>query len=85
LKRLTHTGSTLRARAVADKAAIAQAVEKNVLPLLASGRVKPLIDSTFPLAQASAAHTRMESGKHIGKNCTDPLKLNENIPCSKTP
>jgi NADPH2:quinone reductase len=66
-KRLTHTGSTLRARAVADKAAIAQAVEKNVLPLLASGRVKPPIDSTFPLAQASAAHARMESGKHIGK------------------
>ena len=67
LKRLTHTGSTLRARAVADKAAIAAAVEKNVLPLLASGRVKPPIDSTFPLAQASAAHARMESGKHIGK------------------
>jgi NADPH2:quinone reductase len=67
LKRLTHTGSTLRARAVADKAAIAQAVEKNVLPLLASGRVKPLIDSTFPLVQASAAHARMENGKHIGK------------------
>ena len=66
LKRLTHTGSTLRARAVADKAAIAQAVEKNVLPLLASGRVKPLIDSTLPLAQASAAHARMEGGKHIG-------------------
>jgi NADPH2:quinone reductase len=67
LKRLTHTGSTLRARAVPDKAAIAQAVEKNVLPLLASGRVKPLIDSSFPLTQASAAHARMESGKHIGK------------------
>jgi NADPH2:quinone reductase len=67
LKRLTHTGSTLRARAVADKAAIAAAVEKNVLPLLASGRVKPPIDSTFPLQQASAAHARMESGKHIGK------------------
>ena len=67
LKRLTHTGSTLRARAVADKAAIALAVEKNVLPLLASGRVKPLIDSTFPLAQASTAHARMESGRHIGK------------------
>jgi NADPH2:quinone reductase len=67
LKRLTHTGSTLRARAVADKAAIAQAVERNVLSFLASGRVKPLIDSTFPLAQASAAHARMESGKHIGK------------------
>ena len=67
LKRLIHTGSTLRARAVADKAAIAQAVEKNVLPLLASGRVKPLIDSSFPLAQASAALAHMESGKHIGK------------------
>jgi len=67
LKRLTHTGSTLRARAIADKAAIAAAVEKNVLPLLASGRVKPPIDSTFPLVQASAAHARMESGKHIGK------------------
>jgi NADPH2:quinone reductase len=67
LKRLTHTGSTLRARAVADKAAIAAAVEKNVVPLIASGRIKPLIDSTFPLAQASAAHARMESGKHIGK------------------
>jgi NADPH2:quinone reductase len=67
LKRLTHTGSTLRARAVADKAAIARAVENNVLPLIASGRVKPRIDSTFPLAQASAAHARMEGGQHIGK------------------
>ena len=67
LKRLTHTGSTLRARAVADKAAIAAAVEKKVAPLIASGRIKPLIDSTFPLAQASAAHARMESGNHIGK------------------
>ena len=67
LKRLKHTGSTLRARAVADKAAIARAVEHYVLPLLASGRVKPLIDCTFPLAQASAAHARMEGGQHIGK------------------
>ena len=67
LKRLTHTGSTLRARAVDDKAAIARVVEKNVLPLVASGRVKPPIDSTFPLQQASAAHARMESGNHIGK------------------
>jgi NADPH2:quinone reductase len=72
LKRLTHTGSTLRARAVADKAAIAAAVEKNALPLLASGRVKPPIDSTFPLAQVSAAHARMESGKHIGKIVLTP-------------
>jgi NADPH2:quinone reductase len=67
LKRLTHTGSTLRARGVADKTAIVRAVEAKVLPLIASGRVKPLIDSTFPLAQASAAHARMESGQHIGK------------------
>jgi NADPH2:quinone reductase len=67
LKRLTHTGSTLRARAVADKAAIARAVENDVLPLITSGRVKPPIDSTFPLAQASAAHARMEGGQHIGK------------------
>src|SRR6266545_3376878 len=67
LKRLTHTGSTLRARALADKAAIARAVEQNVLPLIAAGKVKPLIDSTFPLAQAAAAHARMEASAHIGK------------------
>ena len=67
LKRLHHTGSTLRSRSVADKAAIAAAIETQVLPLLAAGRVKPIIDSTFPLAQAAAAHTRMESSAHIGK------------------
>jgi NADPH2:quinone reductase len=67
LKRLHHTGSTLRARSVADKAAIARAVEQQVLPLLAAGRVKPIIDSTFPLAEAKAAHERMESSVHIGK------------------
>ena len=60
-KRLTHTGSTLRARSVADKAAIARAVETKVLPLLASGRVKPVIDSTFKLRDAAAAHARMEA------------------------
>jgi NADPH2:quinone reductase len=67
LKRLTHTGSTLRARAVGDKAAIARAVEKHVLPLIAEGKVRPVIDSTFPLAQAGAAHQRMETSAHIGK------------------
>jgi NADPH:quinone reductase len=67
LKRLTHTGSTLRARSVADKGAIARAVEANVLPLIAAGKVAPVIDSTFPLAQAAAAHARMESSVHIGK------------------
>jgi NADPH2:quinone reductase len=67
LKRLTHTGSTLRARSVADKGAIARGVEVHALPLIAAGRVKPVIDSTFPLAQASAAHARMETSAHIGK------------------
>ncbi len=67
LKRLTHTGSTLRARPVADKGAIARGVEDHVLPLIAAGRVKPVIDSSFPLAQAAAAHARMETSAHIGK------------------
>jgi NADPH2:quinone reductase len=67
LKRLTHTGSTLRARSVADKGAIAARVKDKVLPLIASGRVKPVMDSTFPLAEAAAAHTRMEASNHIGK------------------
>jgi len=67
LKRLTHTGSTLRARSVEDKGAIAGAVEQHVLPLIAAGRVKPVIDSSYPLAQAALAHARMESSLHIGK------------------
>jgi NADPH2:quinone reductase len=67
LKRLNHTGSTLRARSVEDKAAIARAVEEQVLPLIAAGRVKPVIDSTFALAEAALAHARMESSGHIGK------------------
>ena len=67
LKRLTHTGSTLRARSIANKGAIARAVEERVLPLIGAGRVRPLIDSTFPLGEASAAHKRMETSAHIGK------------------
>ena len=67
LKRLTHTGSTLRARSVGDKAAIARGVEEHVLPLIAERKVRPLIDSTFPLLEASAAHARMETSAHIGK------------------
>jgi NADPH2:quinone reductase len=67
LKRLTHTGSTLRARSTADKGAIARGVEEQVLPLIAAGKVRPVMDSTFPLAQAAAAHARMEAGSHIGK------------------
>lgn len=67
LKRLTHTGSTLRGRPVPEKAAIARAIETNVWPLLASGRVKPVIFRTFPLAEAAGAHALMESSAHIGK------------------
>jgi NADPH:quinone reductase len=67
LKRLTHTGSVLRSRSVADKGAIARGVEQQVLPLIAAARVRPVMDSTFPLAQASAAHARMETSAHIGK------------------
>lgn len=67
LKRLHHTGSTLRSRSVADKGAIARAVEENVLPLIAAGKVKPIIYKTFPLSKAAAAHALMESSAHIGK------------------
>jgi NADPH2:quinone reductase len=66
-KRLTLTGSTLRPRTVAQKAAVAEAVRRNVWPLLAAGRAKPVIHQTFPLAQASEAHRLMESSAHIGK------------------
>lgn len=66
-KRLTVTGSTLRSRTVDEKAAIADAVRRNVWPLLESGRVRPVIHATFPLAEAAAAHTLMESSNHIGK------------------
>jgi NADPH:quinone reductase len=67
LRRLTITGSTLRARAVAEKAAIASAVHQHVWPLLESGAVKPLVHATFPLARAAEAHRMMEAGEHIGK------------------
>ena len=66
-KRLTITGSTLRIRSVAQKAMVAAAVRKNIWPLLAAGRARPIIHATFPLAEASAAHTLMESSNHIGK------------------
>jgi len=67
IKRLTFTGSTLRPRTVAQKAAIAQDLLKQVWPLLESGKVKPVIHATFPLKDATAAHELMESSKHIGK------------------
>jgi len=67
VKRLHHTGSTLRPRSNADKAAMVAAIEAKVMPLLREGRVKPLMDSTFPLEQAADAHRRIESSGHIGK------------------
>ncbi len=67
LKRITLTGSTLRARTMEVKAHLARALEDKVWPLLASGRVKPVIDSSFPLERAADAHRRMETNAHIGK------------------
>jgi NADPH:quinone reductase len=67
VKRLIHTGSTLRPRSNADKAAMVAAIEAKVMPLFREGRIKPLIDSTFPLQKAADAHRRMESSEHIGK------------------
>ncbi|HLJ70175.1 MAG TPA: NAD(P)H-quinone oxidoreductase [Roseiarcus sp.] len=66
-KRLIHTGSTLRPRKPEEKALIADALKEKVWPLLAAGRCKPVIDSTFPLEDAAKAHARMESSAHIGK------------------
>jgi NADPH2:quinone reductase len=67
LKRLTHTGSTLRSRSVREKAAIAEALTAKVLPLLSQGRCRPVMDSQFPLERVAEAHARMDGGEHIGK------------------
>ena len=67
IKRLHHTGSTLRPRSNADKAAMVAAIEAKVMPLLREGRIKPVMDSTFPLEKAADAHRRMETSGHIGK------------------
>ncbi|ODN68772.1 NAD(P)H-quinone oxidoreductase [Methylobrevis pamukkalensis] len=67
MKRLTQTGSTLRAQSVAAKARIADALEDKVWPMLADGRVRPVVHATFPLAEAAAAHALMETSSHIGK------------------
>jgi len=67
LKRITFTGSTLRIRDTAFKAALADALHSKVWPLLSSGKVKVVMDSTYPLREASKAHARMETNAHIGK------------------
>ncbi|WP_339616548.1 NAD(P)H-quinone oxidoreductase [uncultured Gilvimarinus sp.] len=72
LKRLTLTGSTLRARSSDAKAALARELEQRVWPLLNAGSIKPLIAAEFPLAEAAAAHELMESSRHIGKIVLTP-------------
>jgi NADPH:quinone reductase-like Zn-dependent oxidoreductase len=67
VRRQTITGSTLRARSVADKGAIAHAVHEKIWPLIEAGKVQPVIDRTFPLAEAAEAHRLMESSRHVGK------------------
>jgi NADPH:quinone reductase-like Zn-dependent oxidoreductase len=66
-RRLTLTGSTLRGRSVEFKTMVADEIAKTVWPYVKGGRLKPVIDCTFPLNEAAAAHARMEAGKHVGK------------------
>jgi len=67
MKRLSLLATTLRSRTNAEKAAIRDAVLREVWPLLEAGTIKPVIDSVFPLAEAQAAHQRMAKSEHIGK------------------
>jgi NADPH:quinone reductase len=67
LKRLTLMGSTLRARTLAQKAAVAAALRETVWPLIEAGRVRPVVHATFPLEDARQAHELMESSNHVGK------------------
>jgi putative PIG3 family NAD(P)H quinone oxidoreductase len=66
-RRLTLTGSTLRPRPVEFKTMVASEIAHTVWPYVEGGRLKPVIDSTYPLSQAAEAHARMESGEHVGK------------------
>ena len=66
-RRLLITGSALRPRTLAFKAALAQGLRETVWPLIENGAIRPVIHATFPLAQAGSAHVMMESGQHIGK------------------
>ncbi len=74
VKRLTFTGSTLRAQSAEAKAIIANELEEKVWPLLSGKNIAPVIDSTFPLAQVAVAHARMDSSQHIGKIILDLTK-----------
>lgn len=67
VRRLTLTGSTLRARPVEFKSLVADELRRNVWPLVEDGNLRPVMDRTFPLSEAAAAHARMEAGEHVGK------------------
>lgn len=67
VRRLTMTGSTLRPRSVEFKSLVADELRRTVWPLIEDGSLRPVMDKTFPLAEAAAAHARMESGEHVGK------------------
>jgi NADPH2:quinone reductase len=66
-RRVRHMGSTLRPRTVAEKGAIAAALREKVWPLIEAGQIRPVMDSTYPLAEAPKAHARLETSQHIGK------------------
>jgi putative PIG3 family NAD(P)H quinone oxidoreductase len=66
-RRLTITGSTLRPRSVAEKAAIARSLRERIWPEIEAGRIRPVVRATFPLTEAAAAHRLLESGEHVGK------------------
>lgn len=66
-RRLTLTGSTLRPRDTAFKTLVADEIARTVWPHVEAGRLRPVIDKVFPLADAAAAHARMEEGDHVGK------------------
>jgi NADPH:quinone reductase-like Zn-dependent oxidoreductase len=71
VRRHTLTGSTLRARSDAFKAALTADIAEKVWPLVAEGKLRPVMDAHFPLARAGEAHRRMETGEHIGKIVLD--------------
>ena len=71
MKRLNHTGSTLRMRPNGFKADIAQKLEQQVWPMIESGQIAPVMDMIYPMKEAWRAHERMEEGAHIGKIVLD--------------
>lgn len=76
MKRLIHTGSTMRSRTVEEKAQIAQELKQQVWPLIAEGKIKPIINAVFPLNEVAKAHNLMESGDLIGKVMLDLTAYN---------